>query len=353
MARSSPITRQTLLENLQAYKKTSVLRAAVELKVYDVLDGGDRTPAEVAAAIGVGERAARILLGALAAVGLAESSSGETFGAPEGASRFLVSTSPEYSGGSVRVLAADWEWDAMRNLADVARKGHALLQADLESPGFPYWHDFAEQATFVTHTSATALVDSTAAWMTGRTRPRVLDLGCGHALFGCLLAQRHPEAEVVAMDWATVLPAARAQAERIGVGDRVTCLAGDALIDPLGGPYDLIVLANLLPMFSADQGVRLLQRVAGELAPDGRIAIVGFTTGTGTPADERSAWILSLTMLAGTTGGEAHPVGTYRSMLAAAGLLPVDERRVGELPIHLIVAERASRTTESAPTHGH
>src|SRR5215475_1013794 len=82
---------------------------------------------------------------------------------------------------------------------------------------------------------------------------RVLDVAAGHGLFGILLAQKNPGVRVTALDWPKVVEVAKRNADRMGVGDRYATITGDAFKVELQGPYDLILLTNLLHHFSAEQ----------------------------------------------------------------------------------------------------
>ncbi|HKC21301.1 MAG TPA: HemK/PrmC family methyltransferase [Gaiellaceae bacterium] len=73
---------------------------------------------------------------------------------------------------------------------------------------------------------------------------RIADVGTGSGAIALALARQKPEVEIWATDTnADAVELARANAERLGVADRVHVLQGD-LLDPLPAPVDLIV-ANL------------------------------------------------------------------------------------------------------------
>jgi release factor glutamine methyltransferase len=129
----------------------------------------------------------------------------------------------------------------------------------------------------------------------GDTAARVADIGTGSGAIAVALALAAPNAEI----WATDVSAesvllARANAHRLGVGDRVHVSRGD-LLTPVPGELDLI-LANLpyLPrgdsdrhpdlapepesaVFAAGDGLglyrRLLAAAADKLRPGGAVAI--------------------------------------------------------------------------------
>ena len=73
---------------------------------------------------------------------------------------------------------------------------------------------------------------------------RVADVGTGTGAIALALAASRPNVEVWATDTnPTAVELARANAERLGVADRVHVLAGD-LLDPVPTPMDVVV-ANL------------------------------------------------------------------------------------------------------------
>ncbi|MFI8324550.1 methyltransferase [Streptomyces sp. NPDC085529] len=336
-----PITRQTILETLLAFKRTSLLRTAIELRLFDALTAGPHGADHVAHAIGAPARATRILLTALASAGLVTEHGApgqEKFGLVEGADSLLVTTSPHYAGDAALVAASQQEWQSMGSLTDIVRTGSTHLDQDAGSPDFPYWQDFAAHGTFATRPVAEALADALGTWAAGREEIRLLDVGCGHALFGLHLARTFDHARVVGIDWASILPHARRNARTMGLADRATWIAGDAFEQDLQGPYDLVVLANFLPQFSEEDGIRLLRRVRSALAPGGRVALAGFTVGDFGPPREFGGRMLSLLLLAWTRGGEVPTTEGYVKMLRHAGFADPDVYDTPGLPTRLFIA---------------
>jgi release factor glutamine methyltransferase len=96
---------------------------------------------------------------------------------------------------------------------------------------------------FTPRPATEALVDAALERIDG-VPMRIADVGTGSGAIAVTLAVRKPKAEI----WATdtneeAVALARANAERLGVADRVHVLQGN-LLDPLPEPVDLIV-ANL------------------------------------------------------------------------------------------------------------
>jgi release factor glutamine methyltransferase len=84
---------------------------------------------------------------------------------------------------------------------------------------------------------------------------RIADVGTGSGAIAVALATQRPEVEVWATDTnADAVELARANAERLGVAERVHVLQGD-LLDPILEPVDLIV-ANLPYLPDSQHDVR-------------------------------------------------------------------------------------------------
>jgi release factor glutamine methyltransferase len=96
------------------------------------------------------------------------------------------------------------------------------------------------------------LVDAAVA-IAGARPARIADLGTGSGAIAVALAARLPQAEIYATDTSVAaVSLARANAARLGLGERVTVLHG-SLLDPVPGSLDLIV-ANLPYLPAAEAG---------------------------------------------------------------------------------------------------
>jgi len=147
---------------------------------------------------------------------------------------------------------------------------------------------------------------------------KVLDIAAGHGIFGIVIAQRNPQAEVVAVDWAGVLTVAAENASKMGVGARHTGLAGDAFKVDFGTGYDLALMTNFLHHYDIPTCTALLKKVAAALKPGGRVAVLEFV-----PNDDRvsppGAAMFAIQMLGGTPSGDAYTFAELSAMLKAAG----------------------------------
>ena len=329
-----------ILEMMQAYKVTALLSTAIELGVFDRLAQGPASAPAVACDLGLDPRGARLLLNALAAIGLLEAG-GSGYWLLDGAGAHLVRGRPGYAGDMARVMASRWEWDALRRLPEAVRQGGTVMDEHAETPGYAYWEDFAAYAHAVAGPTASRAAEALRPWAEARSRLDVLDVACGHGLYGFALAREHPKARVWSLDWPNVLPIACAHAREIGVADRVSTIPGDMFEVPLGGPYDVVMITNVLHHFTEERGVELIRRAAAVTAEDGRIVLVGFTVDDDeAPARDPSPHLFSILMLVWTYGGEVHSIAAYERMLAQGGFHDAVVHRVPSLPLRVIVARR-------------
>jgi C-methyltransferase len=334
------VTRDRLAGMMQAYKTTSLLRAGVELGVFDALAEGPAAAETLAGRLGADTRGIRILLDALVAIGLVDP--GEAgYRLASGGETLLVSKSPQYLGDMVKVMCSDWEWDALKRLGEAVRHGGTVMDQHAETEQYEYWVDFAAFASAIANPTAAVMADALSAWAADRPCLDVLDMACGHGIYGYTFCQRHAGARVWSLDWPNVLPVAARHAERLGVRDRVELLPGDMFSAPLGGPYDLVMLTNVLHHFDEARGIELLRRARGVLKPDGRLALVGFTVGDKGPAVDPAPYLFSVLMLVWTQQGEVHSEAAYDRMLAASGFGGATVHSVADLPLRVLTANPA------------
>ncbi len=91
---------------------------------------------------------------------------------------------------------------------------------------------------------------------------KVLDIAAGHGLFGITIAQRNPHAEIVAVDWPSVLTVATEHARAADVQDRHRTLPGDAFKVEFPGGFDVALVTNFLHHFDRPTCTSFLEKVS-------------------------------------------------------------------------------------------
>jgi 2-polyprenyl-3-methyl-5-hydroxy-6-metoxy-1,4-benzoquinol methylase len=103
----------------------------------------------------------------------------------------------------------------------------------------------------------------------------MLDIGGSHGLYSVALCRRHEGLRSTILDLPDAVDKAAPLLAAEGMGERVVHKAGDALSEDLGEEaYDLVLIAQLVHHFSAEQNAELARRVARALRPGGVYAIL-------------------------------------------------------------------------------
>jgi SAM-dependent methyltransferase len=328
-----------VFETLQAHQRTAALRAAIELDLFRALGPAPVSAAAIAEACQASERGIRILCDFLTIVGILAKQDGGYKHTPSSAA-FLDPRSPMCMAATARFLGLPAMQEPYNHLADIVRSGRTSMPGEGSvAPENPVWVEFA-------HSMAPMMAPMSkplgAIVLDGLHGPiRVLDIAAGHGLFGIEVGKQNKEAIVQALDWASVLAVAQANAQAAGIGDRYQTLPGSAFDVPFAGPYNLVLLTNFLHHYDPPTNTELLRKVYAALHPGGRVAILEFV-----PNDDRISppgpAAFALTMLASTASGDAYPFSALQSMLDAAGFENVTMQPVPMGPHTVVMANRGS-----------
>lgn len=339
---SSTLSAAPILDLLMGVERAGVLRAAIELRVFDRLADGPRGADELAGVLGGSARGMRILLDALAGLALVEHDTERArYQLNPMSQRFLVSASPYYVGGLSGVYTADLMWDTFRHFKDAVVAGGSVLPSSLEAADHPYWQSFATGIANTSRRTARRVADLLAPWAASRTVVAVLDLGCGNGIYGFTFAQAQPNSTVCGVDWPSIRDTYADTAREFGVDARVRFIGGDLFEVGIPGQYDLVILSQILHHFDEDTCRRLLGRACERLAPGGRIAVCDFMISDAPAASEPVPRLFAAQMLGLTQGGDCYPVRAIHALLAEQGLIDIVATPLKGMPVHCVTGDRA------------
>jgi SAM-dependent methyltransferase len=303
-------------ETVNAFQRTAVLKAAVDLSLFTAIGDAPATAEEIASRCQCPVRGIRILCDSLTIFGFLTKSSSQYSLTPDSAF-FLTKGSPAYLGGAVSFLMAPGIKDVFDGLTDTIRSGQVYAsEKGTTAPDHPVWIEFARvmgPMMFGPAQGVAAMLELDASRDT-----KVLDISASHGTFGIAIAQKSPRTHLVALDWEAVLAVTEENAAKAGLSNRFSKIVGDAFTVDLGNDYDAVLVPNFLHHFNIAECTTFLKRVKAALRPGGRVVIVEFV-----PNDDRisppSAASFSLVMLGTTPEGDAYTFAEYQKMLADAG----------------------------------
>jgi 2-polyprenyl-3-methyl-5-hydroxy-6-metoxy-1,4-benzoquinol methylase len=326
-----------ILQMLQANQATAVLKTSIDLGVFAALSAAPASAEAVAQAIACPPRATAVLLDALSVFGLAERR-GATYELSPLSRAFLVPGGPTYLGDVSNIFAGPLLWDAFGRLTDAVRAGGSVLQQHAEVASHPFWETFAKSSAALAFPAAGALAELLGPKV-GAPKLKVLDVAAGSGVYGHTLL-RDPNVEVTFLDWPNVLPETRAWGERLGTdASRARYLPGSVFDADLGGPYDVVVASHLYHHFDPATCLSLTRRLAGALAPGGRLCVHDFVTGAA--LENPAATLFSLVMLVWTRAGKAYAQSDYEAWMLEAGLARPTAHALPGMPTTWLIAERA------------
>jgi SAM-dependent methyltransferase len=323
-------TPERIFGALTAYQVSAALKAGIELGLFTAIAEGNKTVPTIAGRCNASERGVRILCDFLTIAGFLSKGNSREYDLAPDAAVFLNAHSPAYMGTVVDFILRPELTAPFNDLTRIVRTGTTTMpDKGTVTEEHPAWETFARAMMPMMAMPAQQL----AAMVSCPTdRPiRILDIAASHGLFGIAFAQRYPNAHVTALDWPKVLEVATENAGKMGVGDRLELLPGDAFAVPFGSGYDLVLLTNFLHHFDPPTNEELLRKVHASLAPGGQAAALEFV-----PNPDRvtppGAAAFSMMMLGSTPSGDAYTFEELRSMFANAGF---SQSEVKDVPMSI------------------
>ena len=304
----------------EAAAATAAVQTAGRLGILTRLDGGQVPVAELAAACAISERGARLLLAALAGLGLAE-------GAGDGTWRAAVANL-----AGLAAIPRMWA-----HLDGTLRTGQPLVRGDTPDGAAGFYPG----AVGLLGTMLATAAEHAASLLPAAAR--VLDAGAGAAPWSLAVAARDPACLVTAVDLPEVLPATRRAVTGAGRERQFRFLAGDLFHIELGhGAYDLAIVGNLCHLFSQAANRRLLGRLYDALRPGGTLAVIDVIPER--PPTPRRVALYELGLLLRTTSGRVHELAAYLGLLHDAGFEPPER--------HCVAGQTAVLLAARKPTNG-
>ena len=299
------------------YWETKILLTAVTLDVFSHLDRRGRTAAEVAGRLRVDARALTLLLNALVAMRVL-SKVGEEFANTTVAQTHLVRSSPQYVGHLL--VLHDAEWDHWGKLEEAIRTGSSPAGRHVfsENP------ELGANVLAVLHRIGQQSGPSFAKRLELGDAHTMLDLGGGAGTNAIAFCHTYPDLSATVFDLPDTLRVTERVVKDAGLEGRIRLQPGDFNNDELGGPYDLILMSDILHYQDYDANAVLVEKTRRHLNPGGALIIKDrFLDETGT----KPAWTTAFAVhiLVNTPRGACFKASDAMAWMKAAGFDMVEE----------------------------
>lgn len=287
----------------EAAEALLLVTAALEAGILEEVEGA-RTASEVAATRGLDPRAAAVCLGALEAIGVVERDADRYRLSPFGRSRFVDPASPRYVAGELALWRAGlrgWLF-----LEEVLRSGRPLPEDAAASSRARLYRALDVKPP----ERVAAVVDGTLERAPAR-RPRVLDLGGGSGVYAREFLARG--CRVTLVDTPETI---RHVSDAFGLGglEGLTLVEGDFTAELPPGPFDALLVADVLHGLSGESARRLLERAGSVTGRKGVVAVLDLFRGR----SARAAFY-AVTLLLYGEGADTHAGDDVVTWLEGAG----------------------------------
>lgn len=277
-----------------SFQESIALLTAVNAGVFVSLSESPKSSAQLCNELGLAPRETDLLLHAISGMDLLEKGDEGKWSLHGLADEFLRVGSDAYMGD---ILAHNHHrmqrWARMDEVLSsgepIPRKGGSRSPRELR--------DFILGMQNISKLSAVELAEGLD--VLGATR--LLDLAGGPGTYLYELLRRAPGAKGRLVDFPAVIEIASEQRTLEGMEERAELVAGDIFDAELDGPWDLILLSNVIHSYALDQIETLLQRWTKAIAPGGRLVVKDFfLEDSGTVP--LGAALFSLNMMIGNPG---------------------------------------------------
>jgi 2-polyprenyl-3-methyl-5-hydroxy-6-metoxy-1,4-benzoquinol methylase len=337
MQQTAPLSPQLFFETITAFQRSAAIKSAVELDIFTKIAEGNKTAQTISRACKTSERGTRILCDALTVMGFLTKKD-EHFDLTEESAAFLNRHSQAFVGNAVDFILSPMQKRGFDDLTAAVKQGGSTVgeEGSLD-PESPMWVKFARGMMPMMMPAAQMIADKLTFELDRKLK--ILDIAAGHGIFGITVAQKFPNAEIFAVDWANVLEVAKENAQKFGVAAQYHTIEGSAFDVEYGDGFNVVLLTNFLHHFDKPTNETLLKKIHRCLTDKGKVLTLEFV-----PNDDRVSpaheAMFSLVMLAGTPAGDAFTFAELNEMFENAGFSRSENISLSPTPQHLIVSSK-------------
>lgn len=321
-------TPEILFQIASGFMAAKHLFVANEVGLFSSLGLASRRLDELAHDTGIAEPRLRILADAMVSLGVIERQ-GDQYRNGSVAAAFLSGAGRT----DMRPFLRFWDqlsYPMWAGYEDAVRTGHGRSTGVLPADKQRIYSEGVE-----------AIQAAPAAALSGRydfsRHERLLDLGGGNGSWLLAVLQHNPRLRGTLFDLPGPARLARQRLARSPLGQRLDVVEGDLFEQALPEDHDVVLIANVMHLFSADRNQDLLRRTRSAVAAGTRLLLADFWTNP-EHTDPPFAALMAGEFLVITGEGDVYSAQQVKDWLDHTGWCVVDRTPLAG-PMSLIVAE--------------
>ena len=299
------------------YWETKILLTAVKLELFTMLNEKELSAGEIASRIHADSERLELLMNALVAIRVLRKQ-GDRFANTSVAQTYLVKTAAQYIGHLL--VLQDAEWDNWGRLEQTILTGRSPVTRHLFETNPELGANVLSVLDRIGQHSGPELAKRLR--LDGVTS--LLDLGGGAATNAIAFCQAYSGLHVTVFDLPDTLKTAERRVTEAGLASRIELVSGDFNCDGWGGPYDAVLMSDILHYQGLGANARLVKQAFLHLKPGGRLIVKDrFLDESGTSPAWATAFAVHI--LVNTEQGRCFKVSEALGWMMKAGFQSVSE----------------------------
>lgn len=321
-----------LMNVMRGFMISKALFVAHELDIFDRLANGGKRALELANETDSSEKGTRKLCNVLSSLGLLLKE-GDKYFLPDNLRKFLLKDGKNSHRYYIDSLHAYWYiWS---DLERVIKEGKPVTSiTELRSKDKNTLKNFI-QAQHYRGKEASRLICNVVDISNSR---RMLDVGAGPGTYSLEWMTRFSQLRSTLLDLPHVLEITDEYVRIYGMEEKVIFISGNFHEADFGGEnYDLVLMANILHLYGAEENRNLIKKAYDSLEESGRVIIHCWALDDNECEPVESA-LLALTMFSATPNGSAYKRSEQTEWLQEAGFKDIRHFEIDVIPSTLITA---------------
>jgi precorrin-6B methylase 2 len=299
------------------YWETKILLTAVKLELFTMLDGRELSTGEIANRIHADTERLQLLMNALVAMRVLRKQT-DRFANTAVAQTYLVKTAAQYVGHLL--VLQDAEWDNWGRLEETIRTGRSPVARHLFETNPGLGANVLSVLDRIGQQSGPELAKR----LRLDSVTTLLDLGGGAATNAIAFCRVYPTLKATVFDLLDTLKTAETKVKEAGLESRIDLIAGDFNRDAWGGPYDAVLMSDILHYQGLEANTHLVKQAFLHVKAGGRLIIKDrFLDESGTSPAWATAFAVHI--LVNTEQGRCYKVSEAIDWMMKAGFQSVSE----------------------------